>query len=133
MLNLDEQIGAMGTIMVVAGLAGSLIGGILLDKFKKYKLTTLVTYIFSLAFMALFTYMVDFENLQLDFFFIGALGECPALYRSFKMCFRFFHDWLLANWFRIWRRDHIPRVRGIVLRTFKLCGSSFWPASYWGL
>ena len=82
MLKLDEQIGAMGTIMVVAGLAGSLIGGILLDKFKKYKLTTLVTYIFSLVFMVLFTYMVDFENLQLDFFFIGALGESTFRFLS---------------------------------------------------
>ena len=50
-------------------------GGLLLDKFKKFKLTTLITYIFSLVFMVLFTYMVDYENLQLDFFFIGALGK----------------------------------------------------------
>lgn len=65
----------MGLVMVVAGLVGSLLGGVALDKFKKFKLTTLITYIFSLIFMALFTYMIDYENLQLDFFFIGALGE----------------------------------------------------------
>ena len=65
----------MGLVMVVAGLVGSLLGGLALDKFKKFKLTTLITYIFSLVFMALFTYMIDFESLELDFFFIGALGK----------------------------------------------------------
>jgi len=74
LFGLDEQIGAMGLVMVVAGLVGSLLGGLALDKFKKFKLTTLITYIFSLVFMALFTYMIDFESLELDFFFIGALG-----------------------------------------------------------
>ena len=75
MSKLDKNIRLMGTIMVCAGLIGSLVGGILLDMFKKYKLTTLLTYIFSLLFMALFTIMLGYDNIHLDFFFIAALGK----------------------------------------------------------
>ena len=74
MSKLDKNIGLMGTIMVCAGLVGSLVGGVLLDMFKKYKLTTLATYICSLIFMALFTLMLGYDNLHLDFFFIAVLG-----------------------------------------------------------
>ena len=61
---LDERIGQMGTFMVVAGLAGSMVGGMILDKFKKFKLTTLVTYTLSLVFMIAFTYATDLEDIK---------------------------------------------------------------------
>jgi len=71
---LDERIGQMGTFMVVAGLAGSMVGGMILDKFKKFKLTTLVTYTLSLVFMIAFTYAIDLEDINIDYFIIAALG-----------------------------------------------------------
>ncbi|CBY37335.1 unnamed protein product [Oikopleura dioica] len=37
--SLDTQIGFMGTMMVVAGLVGAILGGAVLDRFKKFKLT----------------------------------------------------------------------------------------------
>lgn len=70
----DSKIGQMGTLMVVAGLLGSVLGGFILDKFKKFKLTTLWCYIFTLLFMVLFTWTVDRENPLFDYFFIGILG-----------------------------------------------------------
>ena len=60
--------------MVVAGLAGSMVGGMILDKFKKFKLTTLVTYTLSLVFMIAFTYAIDLEDINIDYFIIAALG-----------------------------------------------------------
>ena len=65
----------MGTFMVVAGLAGSMIGGMILDKFKKFKLTTLVTYSLSLVFMIAFTYAIDLEDINIDYVIIAALGK----------------------------------------------------------
>lgn len=61
--------------MVVAGLAGSMVGGMILDKFKKFKLTTLVTYTLSLVFMIAFTYAIDLEDINIDYFIIAALGR----------------------------------------------------------
>ena len=136
--SLDSKIGQMGSIMVIAGLFGSIVGGLALDKFrriectstvlilnylfeiewvnnwfrtwckmcsnllitskteglsiltfsfylpinytqicsfvKRYKLTTLITYAFSLTFMVVFTWGVDLESITLDFALIAILG-----------------------------------------------------------
>ena len=53
---------------------GSVIGGIILDKTKMFKKVTIVTYIFTLIFMALFTGLVDEASIVLDFILIGLLG-----------------------------------------------------------
>ena len=55
-------------------MVGALLGGLILDRFKKFKLTTLWTYMLTLLFMICFTWMVDKENLMIDFLFIGVLG-----------------------------------------------------------
>lgn len=72
--SLDTKIGQMGTFMVVAGLVGSILGGIVLDAFKKFKLTTVWCYMFTLVFMVAFTWMVNKEVLWVDYVFIAALG-----------------------------------------------------------
>jgi len=72
--SLDTSIGSMGTMMVVAGLVGSLLGGFLLDRFKKFKLTTLCCCLLTLVFMVLFSWMVYKESIAFDYFFIAALG-----------------------------------------------------------
>ena len=60
--------------MVVAGLAGSIVGGVILDKFKKIKLTTLITYISTLGLMIAITFAVDQQNIVVDYILIAALG-----------------------------------------------------------
>lgn len=64
----------MGTMMVVAGLAGSILGGVILDKFKKFKLTTLLCYGLTLVFMVLFSMTVSQASILWDFVFISVLG-----------------------------------------------------------
>ena len=64
----------MGTMMVVAGLVGAILGGAVLDKFKKFKLTTLLCYGLTLVFMVLFTMLISQANIIWDFVFISALG-----------------------------------------------------------
>ena len=59
---------------VVAGLVGSILGGIVLDAFKRFKLTTVWCYMFTLVFMVAFTWMVNKEVLWVDYVFIAALG-----------------------------------------------------------
>ena len=71
---LDEHIGQMGMFMVVSGLAGSIVGGIILDKFKKFKLTSLITYILTLVLMIAFTFAIDKQNIYIDYILIVALG-----------------------------------------------------------
>jgi len=72
--SLDQKIGLMGSLMVGVGLIGSITGGIILDLSKKYKLVISLVYISALVVLVLFTFMISFGNLYLDFFFISALG-----------------------------------------------------------
>ena len=72
---LDEHIGQIGMFMVVAGLAGSIIGGVILDKFKKFKLTSLITYILTLVLMIAFTFAINRQNISIDYILIAALGS----------------------------------------------------------
>ena len=60
--------------MVAAGLAGSIVGGVILDKFKKFKLTTLITYILTLGLMIAITFAIDQQNIVIDYILISALG-----------------------------------------------------------
>ncbi|CAJ0578392.1 unnamed protein product, partial [Mesorhabditis spiculigera] len=54
-----EAIGRIGLSMVVAGMFGSVIGGICLDKLKKFKLVTFTVYFFSFLGMVFFTFTLD--------------------------------------------------------------------------
>ena len=64
----------MGMLMVVAGLAGSIVGGVILDKFKKFKFTSLITYILTLVLMIAFTFAIDRQDIVIDYILIIALG-----------------------------------------------------------
>ena len=79
MSKLDRNIGLMGSVMVGFGLIGSISGGLVLDLFKKYKLTISLFYMSALAFMIFFTFMISLGNLYLDFFFISALGKINTI------------------------------------------------------
>jgi len=61
-------------VFVVAGLVGSVLGGIILDKTKKFKTVTIATYVFTLAFMAGFTGLLSQASIPLDFSLIAILG-----------------------------------------------------------
>ncbi|XP_002125691.2 LOW QUALITY PROTEIN: choline/ethanolamine transporter flvcr2a [Ciona intestinalis] len=72
--NAEKQIGEIGLTMVVAGLGGSVICGLFLDKTKLYKSTTVGIYVLSLAFMCVFSFTLNLSLLWLDYVTIGLLG-----------------------------------------------------------
>ncbi|WKX91227.1 hypothetical protein Q1695_009786 [Nippostrongylus brasiliensis] len=67
-------IGQIGVVMVVAGMIGSVVGGILLDKFKKFKLTTIMAYLFAFLGMVLFTFTLDLGSIVIVFVNAFLLG-----------------------------------------------------------
>ncbi|KAK9510915.1 hypothetical protein O3M35_005591 [Rhynocoris fuscipes] len=54
-----EDAGRIGLCIVLAGTLGSVVCGFILDKTKKFKETTFIVYIFSLAGMIIFTYTLN--------------------------------------------------------------------------
>ncbi|CBY31687.1 unnamed protein product [Oikopleura dioica] len=70
----SSQVGLMGAIMVITGLFGSVLGGILLDKTKKFKMISIIFYALTLICCAVFTGVLSIGNLASDFLLIGALG-----------------------------------------------------------
>ncbi|CAI2319246.1 unnamed protein product [Caenorhabditis sp. 36 PRJEB53466] len=67
-------VGQVGLVIVVAGMAGSVAGGFLLDKFKKFKLTTILIYLFSFIGMLSFTLTIDLDSMTLVFINAALLG-----------------------------------------------------------
>lgn len=59
--NENEKIGFIGLILVLSGLLGAVIGGIILDKTKAYKATTLGIYILNFVSMTLFTFTLKID------------------------------------------------------------------------
>ncbi|KHN83907.1 putative MFS-type transporter C09D4.1 [Toxocara canis] len=72
----EEQanIGTIGLLIVVAGMVGSVVCGIILDKFHRYKLTTVVVYLFSFVGMVLFTFTIDLGHIWYIFVIAALLG-----------------------------------------------------------
>uniref|UniRef100_A0A673LMI3 Major facilitator superfamily (MFS) profile domain-containing protein n=1 Tax=Sinocyclocheilus rhinocerous TaxID=307959 RepID=A0A673LMI3_9TELE len=66
--------GRIGLTLVVAGMFGSILCGIWLDRTKTYKLTTLIVYILSFVGMVVFTFTLNLNHLLVIFFTAGALG-----------------------------------------------------------
>ncbi|TRY98120.1 hypothetical protein DNTS_028482 [Danionella cerebrum] len=66
--------GRIGLTLVVAGMFGSILCGIWLDRTKTYKLTTLIVYILSFIGMLAFTFTLHLKPLLIIFFTAGALG-----------------------------------------------------------
>ncbi|XP_075939876.1 choline/ethanolamine transporter FLVCR1 [Anarhichas minor] len=66
--------GRIGLTLVVAGMVGSIICGVWLDRTKTYKMTTLLVYVLSFLGMLVFTFTLNLNNIILVFFTAGALG-----------------------------------------------------------
>ncbi|KAM6916938.1 choline/ethanolamine transporter flvcr2a [Lycodopsis pacificus] len=70
----EVNAGRIGLTIVVAGMAGSLICGIWLDRTKTYKQTTLAVYLSSLIGMLIYTFTLYLGHLWVVFVTAGALG-----------------------------------------------------------
>ncbi|KAK5614429.1 Feline leukemia virus subgroup C receptor- protein 2 [Crenichthys baileyi] len=70
----EVNAGRIGLTIVFAGMAGSLICGLWLDKTKTYKQTTLVVYILSLVGMLVYTFILNLGHLWAVFITAGFLG-----------------------------------------------------------
>ncbi|KAM4540637.1 choline/ethanolamine transporter flvcr2a isoform 1-T2 [Fundulus diaphanus] len=70
----EVNAGRIGLTIVIAGMAGSLICGLWLDKTKTYKQTTLVVYILSLVGMLVYTFTLNLGRLWAVFVTAGSLG-----------------------------------------------------------
>ncbi|KJH47504.1 hypothetical protein DICVIV_06391 [Dictyocaulus viviparus] len=67
-------IGEIGVVIVVAGMLGSIIGGFLLDKFKRFKLITVLDYLFACLGMLTFTFTLHLGSLAIVFSIAFLLG-----------------------------------------------------------
>ncbi|CAL8108474.1 unnamed protein product [Calicophoron daubneyi] len=70
----DAPIGWVGFLLIISGIIGSIIGGIVLDKSKKYKLVIIVMYLMGLLWMGVFTGCLYRHSIVLIFvcsFFLG--------------------------------------------------------------
>ncbi|KIH56626.1 transporter, major facilitator family protein [Ancylostoma duodenale] len=70
----SEAIGQIGVAIVVAGMLGSVVGGFLLDRFKRFKLTTVLDYLFSFLAMLAFTFTLDLGSIVVVFVNAFVLG-----------------------------------------------------------
>ncbi|KAF1770777.1 hypothetical protein GCK72_002600 [Caenorhabditis remanei] len=72
--NETVAVGQVGLVIVVAGMAGSVVGGFILDKFKRFKLTTIMIYLFSFIGMFSFTLTIDLDSMVIVFINAALLG-----------------------------------------------------------
>ncbi|ELT91732.1 hypothetical protein CAPTEDRAFT_119493 [Capitella teleta] len=70
----NENAGLIGLTLVVAGVAGSILAGLWLDKTKLYKWTTVGIYFMSFAGMIFFTFTLSLGKIWVVFVCSGALG-----------------------------------------------------------
>uniref|UniRef100_A0A8B9JZG8 Feline leukemia virus subgroup C cellular receptor family, member 2a n=1 Tax=Astyanax mexicanus TaxID=7994 RepID=A0A8B9JZG8_ASTMX len=70
----EVNAGRIGLTIVIAGMVGSLICGIWLDKSKTYKQTTLAVYFLTLVGMLIYAFTLDLGHLWVVFLTAGALG-----------------------------------------------------------
>lgn len=69
----SEDAGRIGLIIVLAGMVGSVVCGIALDKYHRFKETTLVVYVFSLVGMVVYTFTLS-EGIILVYVVSALLG-----------------------------------------------------------
>ncbi|KAF5283926.1 hypothetical protein FQR65_LT13687 [Abscondita terminalis] len=68
-----EDAGRIGLFIILAGMVGSVVCGIILDKFHRFKETTLAVYAFSLIGMIVFTFTLD-KGIELVYVTSAFLG-----------------------------------------------------------
>lgn len=66
--------GWLGLSLVISGMAGSVLCGVVLDKTHRYKETTLVVYVLSLAGMLAYTFVLSTSTLWPIFLVTCLLG-----------------------------------------------------------
>ncbi|KAA0708413.1 Feline leukemia virus subgroup C receptor-related protein 1 [Triplophysa tibetana] len=66
--------GRIGLTLVVAGMVGSILCGLWLDRTKMYKMTTFVVYFLSFTGMLVFTFTLNLGQLLVVFFTSGVMG-----------------------------------------------------------
>jgi len=69
-----EDAGRIGLVIVLCGMAGSMVCGIILDKTHAYKATTLTVYLFSFIGMVLYTFTFTFGHIEIVYFTAALLG-----------------------------------------------------------
>ncbi|XP_061602572.1 feline leukemia virus subgroup C receptor-related protein 1 isoform X2 [Cololabis saira] len=72
--NQELNAGRIGLTLVVAGMVGSILCGLWLDRTKTYKMTTLIVYGLSFLGMVVFTFTLNLHNIYLVFVTAGVLG-----------------------------------------------------------
>uniref|UniRef100_A0A1I7XF20 MFS domain-containing protein n=1 Tax=Heterorhabditis bacteriophora TaxID=37862 RepID=A0A1I7XF20_HETBA len=65
--NKTETVGQIGLVIVLAGMLGSVVGGYCLDRFHKFKLTTILVYLFSFLGMLSFTFTINLGSIMIVF------------------------------------------------------------------
>ncbi|XP_072285149.1 choline/ethanolamine transporter FLVCR2 isoform X2 [Pyxicephalus adspersus] len=70
----EVNAGRIGLTITIAGMCGSLITGLWLDRTKSYKQTTLAVYVLSLVGMVVFTFILNLGYLWAVFITAGCLG-----------------------------------------------------------
>ncbi|XP_075470815.1 choline/ethanolamine transporter FLVCR2 isoform X3 [Ascaphus truei] len=70
----EVNAGRIGLTITISGMCGALVTGLWLDRTKTYKQTTLLVYIFSLAGMVTFTFILNLGHLWIVFLTAGCLG-----------------------------------------------------------
>jgi len=69
-----EDAGLIGLVIVVCGMAGSMVCGLILDRTHAYKATTLTVYFFSFVGMVIYTFTFRFQTIGLVYFTSALLG-----------------------------------------------------------
>ncbi|XP_008506972.1 choline/ethanolamine transporter FLVCR2-like isoform X1 [Equus przewalskii] len=70
----EVNVGGIGLTIIIAGMLGTVIPVIWLDKTKTYKETTLVVYIMTLVGMVVYTFTLDLGHLWVVFITAGTMG-----------------------------------------------------------
>ncbi|XP_052241720.1 feline leukemia virus subgroup C receptor-related protein 2-like isoform X3 [Dreissena polymorpha] len=70
----EQSAGQIGLVLVLAGVVGSVVGGILLDRTKAFKATTVGIYLLSMAGMVAFTFTLGLNLIWVVFLTAGILG-----------------------------------------------------------
>ncbi|XP_059058357.1 uncharacterized MFS-type transporter C09D4.1 [Achroia grisella] len=121
----NEDAGRIGLVIVVAGMIGSVVCGLILDKTHRFKETTLAVYAASVVGMIIFTFTLDcgiigvvyLSSILLGFFMTGYLpvgfefasevtypepegttsGILNAVVQAFGICLTLAYEWMLGN------------------------------------
>jgi len=70
----EEDAGRMGLIIVICGMAGSMVCGLILDATHQYKLTTFLVYLFSFFGMILYTFSIRMGYIEVVYLAAALLG-----------------------------------------------------------